>query len=202
MSTRAREVESNQRSAIVAEQVVFPGRQEFGEWLHRNHSTSKGVRLFFSKTNEVKTLKPGEALEEALCFGWIDGQIKSLGDKAYLKKFTPRTKGSKWSAVNKALAGKLIERGSMTEHEMSAIEEAKTGGGWDVPGREPASEDQVKALTESLQGADRALANFLQMPASVKRTYAAFYLDAKKEETKIKRLANIIERLNANKRPT
>src|SRR3972149_4601718 len=98
----------------MAEQVVFSDRQEFREWLYANHSISKGVWLVFSKVNSLKTLKAGEALEEALCFGWIDGQIKSLDEEKYVKKFTPRTKDSKWSDVNRILASRLIERGRMT----------------------------------------------------------------------------------------
>ena len=183
------------------DRIAFPNRQEFREWLCKNHSISKGVWLVFSKTNERRTLRPSEALEEALCFGWIDGQIKSLSETTYLKKFTPRTKGSRWSAANRALASRLIDSGTMTEHGTAAIEDAKKKGNWDIPEREPVSEDQVEVLIEALQGAELALANFLKMPASVRRTYAAFYLDAKKEETRTRRLENIVERLKASKRP-
>ena len=185
----------------MAEEVMFSDQEEFREWLLENHNISKGIWLVFSKVNELKALKPGEALEEALCFGWIDGQIKSLSDEKYLKKFTPRTKDSKWSYTNRALASRLIECGRMTEHGLSAIEQAKSRGAWDAPGRAPVADNQVEVLINALQGADLALANFLKMPPSVKRTYTALYLDAKKEETRIKRLEKIIERLNANKKP-
>jgi uncharacterized protein YdeI (YjbR/CyaY-like superfamily) len=183
------------------EQVMFSDREEFREWLSKNHSLSKGVWLVFSKVSELKTLNPGEALEEALCFGWIDGQIKSLGDEKYLKKFTPRTKDSRWSDANKALASQLIESDRMTAHGLAAIEQAKSRGTWGASGKDPISNDQIEVLINALQGADLALANFLKMPPSVKRTYTALYLDAKKEETRIKRLQRIIERLNANKKP-
>jgi uncharacterized protein YdeI (YjbR/CyaY-like superfamily) len=185
----------------MTEQVVFSDREEFREWLHKNHSLSKGVWLVFSKTSGLKTLKPGEALEEALCFGWIDGQIKSLGDDKYLKKFTPRTKVSRWSEVNRALANGLIESGRMTEDGIAAIDLAKKKGTWDTAKREPVSDDQVEVLTKALQGSDLALSNFLRMPPSIRRTYTAAYLDAMKEETRAKRLNWIIGRLNENKRP-
>jgi uncharacterized protein YdeI (YjbR/CyaY-like superfamily) len=185
----------------MGEQVKFSGREEFREWLLANCSTNKGVWLVFGKTGKVKTIRPDEALEEALCFGWIDGQIKSLGDEKYLKKFTPRTKNSKWSEANRALADRLIERGKMTEHGQAAIEQAKSSGSWDNPAREAISDDQVHVLVNALKDADLALANFLKMSSSVRRTYTALYLDAKKEETRKNRLAKIIERLNANKKP-
>jgi uncharacterized protein YdeI (YjbR/CyaY-like superfamily) len=183
------------------EQIVFSGREEFRGWLYKNHSLSKGVWLVFSKTKKLKTLKPAEALEEALCFGWIDGQIQSLGDEKYLKKFTPRTKDSGWSDTNRALANKLIESRKMTEHGLAAIEQAKSRGAWDAPGRVRASDEQVEVLIEALQGADLALANFLKMAPSIKRTYSEMYLDAKQEETRKRRLEKIIERLNANRKP-
>ena len=110
---------------MMADQIIFSGREEFRRWLSKNHNISKGVWLVFSKVNTLKTLKPGEALEEALCFGWIDGQMQSLGDEKYLKKFTPRTKDSKWSETNRISASRLIECGRMTEHGLAAIEQAK-----------------------------------------------------------------------------
>ncbi len=186
----------------MVDQLVCADRIEFRKWLHLNHSTSKGVWLVFSKVDGLKTLKASEALEEALCFGWIDGQIKSLGDERYLKKFTPRTRGSRWSAFNQALVKRLIEGGRMTEHGVAAIEQAKSSGAWDAPRSRPQISDaQVEVLIKALQGADLALRNFLKMPPSVRRTYTMAYLDAKKEETRMRRLEWIIERLNANKRP-
>jgi uncharacterized protein YdeI (YjbR/CyaY-like superfamily) len=185
----------------MAEQVLFSDREKFREWLYKNHSVSKGVWLVFSKVSELKTLKASEALEEALCFGWIDGQMQSLGDERYLKKFTPRTKDSNWSETNRALASQMIECGKMTEHGLATIEQAKSRGAWDAPGRVPVSDSQVDILINALQGADLALTNFQKMPPSVQRTYTAMYLDAKQEATRIRRLEKIIERLNANKKP-
>ena len=143
----------------------------------------------------------GEALEEALCFGWIDGQISSVDDEKYLKKFTPRRKGSKWSERNREIATRMIENGRMTEYGMAAIEQAKKSGTWDSPKQVPVTDDQVDILVEALNGAEPALSNLLKMSPSVRRTYTAFYLDAKKEETRINRLQRIIERLNQNKPP-
>jgi len=183
------------------EKILFPDRDNFRKWLSENHNTSKGIWLVFGKGDKLKILKADEALEEAICFGWIDGQLNSIDDTKYLKKFTPRRKGSKWSEKNRGLVNKLIEDGKMTEYGVAAIEQAKRGGTWDVQERAPISEEQVEILTTALKGAEPALSNFLKMSPSVRRTYAAHYLDAKKEETRIKRLEIIIERLNENKKP-
>jgi len=183
------------------EQILFTDREEFRKWLLENHNVSQGIWLVFSKAGSLKTLKADEALEEALCFGWIDGQFNSIDDEKYLKKFTPRRKGSKWSEKNRSLVARLIENGRMTECGIMAIEQAKSNGTWDIPKEAPISESQIEILTEALKGAEPALSNFLKMPLSVRRTYTALYLDAKKEETRIRRLQRIIERLNENKKP-
>lgn len=89
----------------------------------------------------------------------------------------------------------------MTDAGQSAIEEARSSGIWDRPKPEPISEVQVEVLTKALSGSSKALANFLMMSPSVKRTYTAFYLDAKGEDTRRRRLAVIVDRLNENKKP-
>ena len=183
------------------EQVIFPDREEFRNWFFENHNISKGIWLVFGKAGKLKTIKADEALEEALCFGWIDGQIKSIDDEKYLKKFTPRRKGSKWSEKNRSIVDKLIENGKMTEHGLAAIERAKSDGTWDMPKEAPISDNQIEILTDALKDTEPALSNFMNMSLSVRRTYTALYLDAKKEETRIRRLEKIIERLNENKKP-
>lgn len=157
--------------------------------------------MVFGKTGKMITIKPDEALEEALCFGWIDGQIKSIDDEKYMKKFTPRRGKSVWSDRNKGLANILIETGRITESGMRAIERAKAKGCWDTPKSEPFSEKQIQILVKAISGDEQALTNFLRMPQSAQKTYTQLYLDAKKEETKKNRLEHIIQRLHDNKKP-
>ena len=183
------------------EQLVFADREEFRQWLFKNHDASKGIWLVFGKGSKLKTIKADEALEEALCFGWIDGQIKSIDDEKYIKKFTPRRKGSKWSENNRKIVNRLIKTGLVTEPGYKAIDEAKKNGTWDVLTQAPIEDSQIEILVKALEGAEPALTNFLKMPLSVRRTYTAAYLDAKKEETRVRRLKTIIARLNENKKP-
>ncbi|MGE5580828.1 MAG: YdeI/OmpD-associated family protein [Bacillota bacterium] len=182
-------------------QLVFRDRSELRRWLEANHATSPGIWMVFGKDARVVTVRADEALEEALCFGWIDGQIKSINDSTYVKRFTPRRKGSKWSARNRKIAAELIARGLMTEHGLATIERAKAEGTWDVPGPSPVTEDQIAVLVEALHGAEPASTNYSKMSPSVRRTYAAFYLDAKSADARARRLERIIDRLNQNLKP-
>ena len=183
------------------ERLLFSDREEFRQWLSNNYDTSPGIWVVIGKPAKLKTVKADEALEEALCFGWIDGLIKSIDDTRYIKKFSRRRKGSKWSSKNRKTAEALINVGKMEEPGLITIEEAKKSGNWDLPERETATDDQVEVLVEAIDGTEPALSNFLNMPLSVRRTYTMFYLDAKKEDTRIRRLEKIITRLNENKGP-
>mgnify|MGYP000843554751 FL=1 len=181
--------------------LVFENRAAFKKWLVKNHQNSSGIWLVFGKGGKVKTLSAHEALEEALCFGWIDGRLQSLGAETYRKRFTPRRKGSVWSERNRKLAQKLIEEGAMTAAGHAAIARAREGGTWDRPRPAPISEAQVEILTEALSATGNALTNFQKMSPSVRRTYTGLYLAAKNEDTRKKRLERIIERLKENKKP-
>ena len=99
----------------MSETLEFQNRAAFREWLQKNGETSEGVWLLFGKKGGPVTLTAAEALEEALCFGWIDGQMQSLDDTKYKKYFARRTANSKWSDKNKALVQKLEEQGIMTD---------------------------------------------------------------------------------------
>jgi len=201
LSARTGDNTCHRRALPVNEQVQFADRLEFRRWLQGNHDKSPGIWMVFGKTSAVKTLKPDVALEEALCFGWIDGQITSIDETTYMKKFTPRRKGSKWSERNRAIAERLIQEGKMAEPGLLAIERAKKEGTWDTPKAAPISDEQVAILVEALQGYEPALSNFQKMSPSVRRTYTAFYLDAKSEATRAKRLERIVDRLNQNLKP-
>jgi len=185
----------------MADQIQFSSREEFRKWLGANCETSGGVWLVFGKPGGPKTVTPDDALEEALCFGWIDGQIQRVDDQTYMKYFSRRIGKSKWSEKNKAAIDGLIQRGLMTQHGLNKMEEAKKNGMWDVAKREPITQDQIELLTQALMGREPAYTNFMAMSPSVKRTYTAMYLDAKTEETRIRRLEKIVGRLDSNLKP-
>lgn len=181
--------------------LEFPSREDFRQWLCENCSAHAGVWLLFGKAGGPKTVKAGEALEEALCFGWIDGQMQSIDDRSYKKYFSMRRENSKWSEKNKALAEKLERLGLMTDLGRAKIEEARRNGQWDAPKAPAVTEEQVAAVAAVLEGHEPARTNYLTMSLSVQKTYARAYFDAKTDAGREKRTQWMIERLGKNLKP-
>lgn len=186
----------------MSETMNFANREEFREWLHVYCLSNDGVWLLFGKAGGPKTIKATEALEEALCFGWIDGQMEKIDDKTYKKYFSMRRKNSKWSEKNKALVEKLEKQGLMTDYGRKKIDEAKKNGQWEA--LNPLAiitEEQIACLSALLKDYEPAYTNFQAMSPSVKKTYTRAYLDAKTDSGREKRIAWIVDRLNKNLKP-
>lgn len=181
--------------------LTFPDRESFRRWLEKNNARDEGVWLLFGKPGGPATLTAGEALEEALCFGWIDGQMQRLSDKTYKKYFCARRANSKWSDKNKTLAAQLAQQGRMTACGQRKIDEAKKDGRWDTPKPPGITEEQTSLLSELLKEYEPARTNYEAMPPSVKKTYTRAYLDAKTDAGREKRLAWLVGRLNKNLKP-
>ncbi|MDE5938705.1 MAG: YdeI/OmpD-associated family protein [Lachnospiraceae bacterium] len=185
----------------MSEILQFSDRETFREWLSEHCLSEDGIWLLFGKAGGPKTIKAGEALEEALCFGWIDGQMQSIDDKTYKKYFSMRRENSKWSEKNKALVKALEERGLMTDFGRKKIEEARQNGQWDAQKPAAVTEEQIACLSELLKEYEPAYTNFQAMSPSVKKTYTRAYLDAKTEAGREKRIAWMVDRLNKNLKP-
>ena len=140
-------------------------------------------------------------LEEALCFGWIDGRMQRIDDASYRKYFAPRRAKSVWSDKNKALAVELEERGLMTDAGRRAMEAAKRNGCWDAKKAPDVTEDDTAALEALIAGHEPAASNFQAMSPSVRRTYTRAYFDAKTDAGREKRLAWMLDRLDRNLKP-
>lgn len=185
----------------MSEELLFATRGDFREWLINNAASSGAVWLVFGKPGGPQTLTYQEAVEEALCFGWIDSLMKSIDDRSYMRYFSPRRKGSNWSETNKTLVASLEEQGLMTDAGRARITEAKANGKWDVPPHVKITDEQTAVLTSALSGHEPAYTNFLAMSPSVKRTYTGLYFSAKSDQTRSTRLEKIIDRLNKNLKP-
>ncbi|MDE5983855.1 MAG: YdeI/OmpD-associated family protein [Eubacterium sp.] len=181
--------------------IKFEDRREFRNWLCNNCQSSEGVWLLFGKAGGPKTIKASEALEEALCFGWIDGQMKSIDDKTYKKYFSMRRKNSKWSEKNKGLVKNLEEQGLMTDFGRAKIAEAKNSGQWNAPKSADITPQHIESLSIILESFEPAFTNFQAMSLSVKKTYTRAYFDAKTDAGREKRIAWIVDRLNKNLKP-
>jgi len=185
----------------VSDILQFSNRKAFREWLDKNNSKNEGVWLLFGKDGGPITLSASQALEEALCYGWIDGQLKNLDEKTYKKYFSRRRADSKWSEKNKTLVAKLEQQGKMTDYGRKKVEEAKKNGQWDKPKVLPVTEEQIASLSEVLKKYEPAYTNFLSMSPSVKKTYTRAYYDAKTDSGRTSRILWMVERLNKNLKP-
>lgn len=183
--------------------LQFKTRNEFRSWLLDNCISSSGVWLLFGKIKEVETLKSNEALEEALCFGWIDGLMKKVDDKSYVKYFSERRKNSKWSEKNKLLVEELEKQGLMTDYGRMKINEAKENGKLADATRPSAiTDEQIEIVSNVLKEQNnQAYTNFQDMSPSVKKTYTRAYFDARTDNGRAKRLIWMIERLEKNLKP-
>lgn len=181
--------------------LQFTNRAEFRKWLGKNSQSSAGIWLLFGKTGGPETLTAVEALEEALCFGWIDGQMTKIDEQSYKKYFAPRQERSKWSEKNKALIASLEKRGLMTDIGRAKIAKAKENGIWEAQDLMKLTDEQIEVLSDLLKNHEPAYTNYQNMPSSVRKTYARAYYDAKTDAGREKRLAWIIDRLNKNLRP-
>lgn len=184
----------------MSDNLIFASRKDFRSWLAKNAKTGSGTWLVFGKSAQVKTLKASEALEEALCFGWIDGQMKGVDETRYMKYFAPRRKDSPWSAKNKQLVEELSQKGLMTELGMEVINQAKETGTWNEVKAKPDFAALIVQFQVLLKDDQVASENFAKSPASYQKQIVGFYFDARQEETKQKRLTKIIAALHSNKR--
>lgn len=182
------------------QEFVFTDRKKFREWLMKYGETSGGIWVVFGKTKALKTLSAEEALEEALCFGWIDGLINSIDQDRYKKYFSKRIERSKWSEKNKKLAEKLIHEGKMTDVGRLAVEEAKRNGEWEKVQDRSISTVQKAEFESKIESYDLAYPQYCRMSQSVQKMFIGFYFEAKKEETRQKRLEKIIGLLEQGKK--
>jgi len=182
-------------------ELYFTSRGDFRIWLQENAEKSEGVWLIFGKIKAVVTLSANDALEEALCFGWIDGQMQSIDETKYCKYFARRRVKSVWSEKNKRIIETLRSKSLMTELGEKAVETAKQSGTWDMPKTEPVSNELKELFMTKLSAFAPAYENFCNMSPSVQRTYIMRYLSFKSEESRQRDFERIVDRLNHNLKP-
>lgn len=179
-------------------EVVAPvSRAEWRAWLAANHDQSERIWLAYAKKNAaVQGLSYEDAVEEALCFGWIDSVAAAGNDRWSLLTFGPRRKGSIWSKVNKERIERMIAAGLMTEAGMAVIEAAKADGSWDQYND---VDDLIihEDLAEALKASPEAKAVFEALAPSRKRLHLWHVYSAKRPETRAKRIEETVRNLLA-----
>jgi uncharacterized protein YdeI (YjbR/CyaY-like superfamily) len=176
--------------------LPFVTKNKWAEWLARQHDQSAGVWLKLAKKDSgIASVTYDEALEAALCYGWIDGQKKGFDDKYWLQKFTPRGPKSIWSKINTVKAEKLIASGEMKPAGLKAIELAKQDGRWEAAYESQKNISVPEDFESELNQNKKAKAFFATLN-SVNRYAILFRIQtAKKAEARVRRIQQFVEML-------
>jgi len=172
--------------------LEFVDRLEWRRWLEENYSSKKEIWVIIHKKNSGnRGLRYEEAVEEAVCFGWIDGKMQSVDDTVFRQRFTPRKKGSIWSKSNRDRAEKMIREEKMVPAGFEAVCEAKVNGRWDAAYSSKTAPTIPEDLAEALKKNEFAWKNFSGFSNSTKLQYVYWVNNSKKDETRRKRIAYV-----------
>mgnify|MGYP001576358816 CR=1 FL=1 len=195
-------VDGEGRPMCLEEALLFNDRNEWRSWLEKNHMNTKEVWLLhYKKQSKKQTLDHIDAVEEALCFGWIDSKLKKIDQERYILKYSPRKQKSVWSKINKENAEKMIASGKMTHAGLEKIEETKKHGLWDTAYTNKLKERIPLDLKKALLADSIAWDNFQHFANSYRNMYCGWVKNAKTNETRKRRIAQVVERSQNNKKP-
>jgi uncharacterized protein YdeI (YjbR/CyaY-like superfamily) len=183
-------------------EIYLKTRLEWRKWLKKNHSTVDEVWLRYYKKPSGKPRIPySDAVEEALCFGWIDGKIKRINEDYYIQRFTPRRKGSRWSKYNIERVQKLIKEGRMQKAGLDAYNMVQEKPELIYSDRRDGSPELPEDLNKELNKNKTAFSNFMNFSLSARRIYIEWLNSAKKPETRLRRIDKIIGLAEENIKP-
>jgi uncharacterized protein YdeI (YjbR/CyaY-like superfamily) len=183
-------------------ETFYPtSRQAWREWLQENHHSKQSVWLvYYKKKSGMPTISWSEAVDEALCFGWIDSTKKTLDDDTFIQFFSKRKANSTWSKVNKDKVLRFIDDGTMTKAGLKSIETAKQNGSWVI-----LDEAETLIIPEDLENAFRTKPGskdfFLGLSKSARKSILQWVILAKRKETRQKRINEIAELAGQKLRP-
>jgi len=182
--------------------IYLQSAEEWRAWLSENYNKTKEIWLIYYKKHTGKPRVPyQQAVEEALCFGWIDSTVKRIDDDTYMQKFTPRKATSRWSEHNKTRVEKMIRKGKMTTEGFRLVEAAKHNGNWDNTYTSNLNLELSNNLLSILKNNNRAYDTYLNLAPSHKKNYNNWVMSAKKEETRLKRVREMISMLTKREIP-
>ncbi len=175
---------------------LFATAAAFERWLRKHHAKAACLWIKYAKKKSgIPSIDWDQAVDVALCYGWIDGQAKALDDTYSLQRFTPRGKRSKWSKLNRERVARLTKAGRMQAAGLAEVERAKADGRWDVAYDSPSNAKVPDDLAKALARSAKARAAFDKLNA--RNRYAILYRlhDAKKPETRARRLETFVAML-------
>lgn len=183
------------------EQLYVESLTDWRTWLQEHRESSSGVWLvFYRKESGKPSLTYEDAIEEALCHGWIDSIIKKVDEECYLRKFTPRKDDSKWSDLNKKRVDKMIREKRMTSAGMAMVEIAKQNGIWDKPDQPRPQFVMHEEFQAALDHHPAAKEFFNTLNKADRQQYIYWVASAKREETRQKRIKESLELLQKGQR--
>jgi uncharacterized protein YdeI (YjbR/CyaY-like superfamily) len=175
-------------------------RAAWRAWLEEHHAREREVWLVYYKKHTGRPRIPyDDAVEEALCFGWIDSTVRRLDEESYLQRFTPRKARSNWCESNVERARRLISEGRMTKAGLDAIAEGALGAQF-APRRKSKEVKVPRFISDALKKTPKALANFDALAPSYRREYVDWITQAKRDETRERRLLEAARLLSENKK--
>ena len=178
--------------------LTFPTRRAWRAWLERHHASARVAWLVYFKEHAGKPSIPYEdSVEEALCFGWIDGIIRRLDDERYARRFGPRIPGSRWSALNKRRAEKMRREGKMAPAGMAKFRVSGKPQGITSRTKTP---DPHPEFVKALRAQAKAGKYFHGLAPSYQRQYLFWIAEAKREETRSRRIAEAVQRLASHQK--
>jgi len=181
--------------------LPFASAAAWEAWLEDHHAESKGVWIKMAKMDAgIESVRYPEVLDSALCFGWIDGRRDALDERYFLQRFTPRRPRSRWSRINRDKAERLIAEGRMRPAGLAEVEQAKADGRWEAAYEGQRSITVPEDLQRELDARPDARAFFAGLTSQ--NRYAILYRlqDAKRPETRARRLAQFVAMLEAGER--
>jgi uncharacterized protein YdeI (YjbR/CyaY-like superfamily) len=189
-------------SKVMKSEIYFRNREEWHKWLEENCRTVDGLWMRIYKKHTGRECIPyAEAVEEALCFGWIDGKIKRINEDYYIQYYTPRRSGSRWSKYNIERVKKLIGEGRMTPAGLDAYNEIFKKPHLVYDNRKSGDPDIPEDLLTALKVNKTAFDNFMKFSQSARRIYVEWYKYAKRDKTRLGRIQSIIRFSEKNQRP-
>jgi uncharacterized protein YdeI (YjbR/CyaY-like superfamily) len=181
--------------------IPFASRDVWGAWLEENHATSDGLWLKFArKGSGIETVSFAEALDVALCYGWIDSQAGAFDERYWLQRFTPRRPRSKWSKRNRARATKLIEEGRMKPAGLREVERARADGRWEAAYDAQSTATVPEDFRRELEKNEEAREFFATLNSANRYAILHRIQDARRPETRARRIEKYVAMLRDQKK--
>lgn len=182
--------------------IFFEGPEQFEAWLHENGATETELWIKFAKKSSgLKSINYDQALDIALCHGWIDGLVRSVDDTYYSQRWTPRRPRSKWSKRNCGKVEELIAAGRMLPAGLAEIEKAKQDGRWEAAYAGPATIEMPDDLSAALAANPKAAEFFKTLNSQNRYAVLLRVHDAKRPETRARRITQFVEMLAEGRKP-